>query len=133
MADEKDGQLHEDYQVLDETSDPPPAYSPPACSIASSEASLWTVEPDIAPDFTNTSQQESSCATVGVTASMENIEPFVAVGKRLPGDSHRVRIAAHASCEPLVTDQGLDFFAISLDMIHPTARLCTYTILWNTV
>ncbi|KAE8332618.1 glycosyltransferase family 1 protein [Aspergillus sergii] len=199
MADEKDGQLHENYQVLDETSDPPPAYSPPACSIASSEASLWTVEPDFAPDFTNTSQQESGCATVecldrianilpaiweenqefstnirsgsrtsafiqaflrpkaqprlvsvrsdphalpedrpsdrqirselrGVPLDIvimvagENIEPFVAVGKRLLGDSHRVRIAAHASCESLVTDQGLDFFAISHDMIHPMAQ-----------
>ncbi|PIG88584.1 hypothetical protein AARAC_000957 [Aspergillus arachidicola] len=185
MADEKVGQLHEDHQVLDEASDPPPAYSPPACSIASSEASLWTVEPDFAPDFTNTSQQGSGCATVDenqafstnirsgsrtsafiqaffrpkvqprlvsvrsdphalpedrlsdrqirselrgvpldivIMVAGENIEPFVAVGKRLLGDSHRVRIAAHASCESLVTDQGLDFFAISHDMIHPMAR-----------
>ncbi|QRD92604.1 hypothetical protein F9C07_12563 [Aspergillus flavus] len=45
----------------------------------------------------------------------ENIEPFVAVGKRLLGDSHRVRIAAHVSCESIVKDQGLDFFAISHD------------------
>ncbi|KAB8206676.1 UDP-Glycosyltransferase/glycogen phosphorylase [Aspergillus parasiticus] len=185
MADEKDGQLHEDHQVLDEASDPPPAYSPPACSIASSEASLWTVEPDFAPDFTNTSQQGSGYATVDenqafstnirsgsrtsafiqaflrpkvqprlvsvrsgphalpedrlsdrqirselrgvpldivIMVAGENIEPFVAVGKRLLGDSHRVRIAAHASCESLVTDQGLDFFAISHDKIHPMAR-----------
>ncbi|KAE8345472.1 hypothetical protein BDV24DRAFT_148080 [Aspergillus arachidicola] len=185
MADEKVGQLHEDHQVLDEASDPPPAYSPPACSIASSEASLWTVEPDFAPDFTNTSQQGSGCATVDenqafstnirsgsrtsafiqaffrpkvqprlvsvrsdphalpedrlsdrqirselrgvpldivIMVAGENIEPFVALGKRLLGDSHRVRIAAHASCESLVTDQGLDFFAISHDMIHPMAR-----------
>lgn len=56
----------------------------------------------------------------------ENIEPFVAVGKRLLGDSHRVRIAAHASCESIVKDQGLDFFAISHDVIHPMVRICTY-------
>ncbi|KAB8252611.1 UDP-Glycosyltransferase/glycogen phosphorylase [Aspergillus flavus] len=182
MADEKDGQLHENDQVLDETSNPPPAYSPPACSIASSEASLWTVEPDFAPYFTNTSHQGSGCAAVGenqelstnlrfgsrtsafiqaflrpntqprlvsvrsdshalpedrpsdrqmqselrgvpldivIMVAGENIEPFVAVGKRLLGDSHRVRIAAHASCESIVKDQGLDFFAISHDVIHP--------------
>lgn len=70
MADEKDGQLHENDQVLDETSNPPPAYSPPACSIASSEASLWTVEPDFAPYFTITSHQGSGCAAVGGTASI---------------------------------------------------------------
>lgn len=57
----------------------------------------------------------------------ENIEPFVAVGTRLLRDSHRVRIAAHASCETLVKDQGLDFFAISYDMIHPLASTWTYT------
>lgn len=60
---------------------------------------------------------------------IENIEPFIAVGKRLLQDSHRVRIAAHVSCESLVKDQGLDFFAISNDMIHPMARIWTYTAL----
>ncbi|OOO07676.1 glycosyl transferase family 28 [Aspergillus oryzae] len=186
MADEKDGQLHENDQVLDETSNPPPAYSPPACSIASSEASLWTVEPDFAPYFTNTSHQGSGCAAVGenqelstnlrfgsrtstfiqaflrpntqprlvsvrsdshalpedrpsdrqmqselrgvpldivIMVAGENIEPFVAVGKRLLGDSHRVRIAAHASCESIVKDQGLDFFVISHDVIHPMSNI----------
>ncbi|KAE8370947.1 UDP-Glycosyltransferase/glycogen phosphorylase [Aspergillus caelatus] len=182
MVNKKNSQLHGKHQAPDHSSDPPPAYSPPASSIASSEASLWTVEPDFAPDFTNASQRGSGWATVhefsthlgcgsrtsafiqaflrpkaqprlvnvrcnsqilpedgpsdrqvrpelrGVPLDIvimvvgENIEPFIAVGKRLLQDSHRVRIATHVSCESLVKDYGLDFFAISQDIIHPMAQ-----------
>ncbi|PYH33479.1 UDP-Glycosyltransferase/glycogen phosphorylase [Aspergillus neoniger CBS 115656] len=45
----------------------------------------------------------------------ESIRPFIAVAKQLSRDSHRVRIAAAASCEYLVRSQGLDFFAITYD------------------
>ncbi|KAE8315499.1 UDP-Glycosyltransferase/glycogen phosphorylase [Aspergillus transmontanensis] len=152
MADEKDGQLHENYQVLDETSDPPPAYSPPACSIAS-EASTnirsgsrtsafiqaflrpkarprlvsmrsdsHALPEDRPSDRQIRSELRGVPLDIVIMVAGENIEPFVAVGKRLLGDSHRVRIAAHASSEFLVTDQGLDFFAISHDMIHPMAQ-----------
>ncbi|KAB8258746.1 hypothetical protein BDV32DRAFT_139333 [Aspergillus pseudonomiae] len=184
MTVKEDIPIDDSHRAPHDSSDPPPAYSPRASSIASSETSLWTVEPDFAPDFTNTFQQGSDCATVcenqqfitdpgsGSRTSAfiqaflrpkaqprlinlqsdshslledgpsdrqprselrgapldivimvvgENIEPFVAVGTRLLRDSHRVRIAAHASCETLVKDQGLDFFAISYDMIHPLA------------
>ncbi|OOF93546.1 glycosyltransferase family 1 protein [Aspergillus carbonarius ITEM 5010] len=182
--------------------DPPPAYSPRPYSTASSEASLLTVEPDFAPDFTNESNKGGNVASFdgmprtdytsilgsgehfGLTESLvqdnvnpnadlglasrtsafiqafmrpkvqpqlvhvgtgekgapapeipagftaapmdivimvvgEAIEPFVLIAKRLLLESHRVRIAAHASCEASVRRQGLDFFAISDDSIHP--------------
>ncbi|KNG85601.1 hypothetical protein ANOM_006498 [Aspergillus nomiae NRRL 13137] len=192
MTVKKDIPIDDSNQAPHDSSDPPPAYSPRASSIASSEASLWTVEPDFAPDFTNIFQQgkcldrianilfampkenqqfitdlrSGSRTSAFIQAFLrpkaqprlinlqsdshalpedglsdrqprselrgapldivimvvgENIEPFVAVGARLLRDSHRVRIAAHASCETLIKDQGLDFFAISYDMIHPLA------------
>ncbi|KAB8078701.1 hypothetical protein BDV29DRAFT_152588 [Aspergillus leporis] len=54
MADENTLSPNSD-QTSENILDPLPAYSPPA-SIASTEASLWTLEPDFAPEFTNDSQ-----------------------------------------------------------------------------
>ncbi|PYI00855.1 UDP-Glycosyltransferase/glycogen phosphorylase [Aspergillus sclerotiicarbonarius CBS 121057] len=185
MTDKQEKSLYDSQYAADDISDPPPAYSPPPYSTVSSEVSLWTVEPDFAPDFTNESHKGDNVANVdglvqdndfntnvglasrtsafiqafmrpkaqprlvnvgtestsvqgngpsvpeipvGFTAAPmdivimvvgENIEPFILIAKRLLLESHRVRIAAHASCERLVRSQGLDFFAVSHDSIHP--------------
>ncbi|RAK96845.1 glycosyltransferase [Aspergillus ibericus CBS 121593] len=181
MAD-KPEKFPQDNQHAADISEPPPAYSPPAYSTVSSEVSLWTVEPDFAPYFTNESHKGDNVASaddnvtfdthiglgprtsafiqafmrlrlqprlvhvgtdstslqgndtsipeipVGFTAAPmdivimvvgENVDPFILIAKRLHLESHRVRIAAHASCERSVRSHGLDFFAISHDLIHP--------------
>ncbi|PWY64607.1 UDP-Glycosyltransferase/glycogen phosphorylase [Aspergillus eucalypticola CBS 122712] len=178
MSENKETKLVEDYSRHDECfEDPPPAYSSARNSCVSSEISLFTIEPDFAPEFTNDSRDiENYCAaaedekfslnpdlaartsafiqsfmrpkaqarlvSVGLdekepqhtgqfTQTRENvtpppldivlmvveesIRPFLAVAKQLSRDSHRVRIAAAASCEYLVRSQGLDFFAITYD------------------
>ncbi|RAK84615.1 UDP-Glycosyltransferase/glycogen phosphorylase [Aspergillus costaricaensis CBS 115574] len=178
MSDNKETKLVEDYSRHDECfEDPPPAYSSARNSCVSSEISLFTIEPDFAPEFTNDSRDlENYCAaaedekyslnpdlaartsafiqafmrpkaqarlvSVGldekepqhtgqITQTRKNvtpppldivlmiveesIRPFLAVAKQLSRDSHRVRIAAAASCEYLVRSQGLDFFAITYD------------------
>ncbi|PYH81120.1 UDP-Glycosyltransferase/glycogen phosphorylase [Aspergillus uvarum CBS 121591] len=48
-------------RMFDDYSDPPPAYSPARASVASSEASLWTIEPDFPPEFTNDSRELDYC------------------------------------------------------------------------
>ncbi|OJK01896.1 hypothetical protein ASPACDRAFT_1865558 [Aspergillus aculeatus ATCC 16872] len=54
--------LHiEQTGIFDDYSDPPPAYSPARASVASSEASLWTIEPDFPPEFTNDSRELDYC------------------------------------------------------------------------
>ncbi|KAL4749326.1 hypothetical protein BDW72DRAFT_204868 [Aspergillus terricola var. indicus] len=50
----------------------------------------------------------------------EDIEQFVYIAKHLLRDSHRVRIAASAKCEPFVRSQGLDFFRIEQRPFHQT-------------
>ncbi|RAH60400.1 UDP-Glycosyltransferase/glycogen phosphorylase [Aspergillus piperis CBS 112811] len=177
MSDNKETKLVEDSKHDECFEDPPPAYSSARNSCVSSEISLFTIEPDFAPEFTNDSRDlENYCAaaedekfslnpdlaartsafiqafmrpkaqarlvSVGLdekepqhtgqfTQTRENvtpppldivlmvveesIRPFLAVAKQLSRDSHRVRIAAAASCEYLVRSQGLDFFAITYD------------------
>ncbi|PYH90743.1 UDP-Glycosyltransferase/glycogen phosphorylase, partial [Aspergillus ellipticus CBS 707.79] len=56
---------------------------------------------------------------------LESVQPFIIIGKRLSQESHRVRIAAHKSCEVEVRNQGLDFFAISHDSIYPMTDATT--------
>ncbi|PWY90414.1 UDP-Glycosyltransferase/glycogen phosphorylase [Aspergillus sclerotioniger CBS 115572] len=174
MTEKQEKSLYDIRHATEDFSDPPPAYSARPYSAASSEASLLTVEPDFAPDFTNESNKGGNVASfddfntnVGLgsrtsafiqafmrpkvqprmvnlglgendtsvseirdgsaAAPMdivimvvgEAIEPFILIAKKLLSESHRVRIAAHASCEAIVRSQGLDFFPISHDSIHP--------------
>ncbi|EHA23114.1 hypothetical protein ASPNIDRAFT_37141 [Aspergillus niger ATCC 1015] len=178
MSDNKEVEVlencHENDGCFD---DPPPAYSSARNSCVSSEISLFTIEPDFAPEFTNDTRDlgnycaadedeklrlspdlasrtsafiqafmrpkvQARLVSVGLdekesqhspqTAQTrenikpppldivlmvveESIRPFLAVAKQLSRDSHRVRIAAAASCEHLVRSQGLDFFAITYD------------------
>ncbi|PYI36284.1 UDP-Glycosyltransferase/glycogen phosphorylase [Aspergillus indologenus CBS 114.80] len=59
--DSKESLNLEQDRILDDYSDPPPAYSPARASVASSEASLWTIEPDFPPEFTNDSRELDYC------------------------------------------------------------------------
>ncbi|RAK75963.1 glycosyltransferase [Aspergillus fijiensis CBS 313.89] len=59
--DSKESLNIEQIRIVDDYSDPPPAYSPARASVASSEASLWTIEPDFSPEFTNDSRELDYC------------------------------------------------------------------------
>ncbi|RHZ67187.1 glycosyltransferase [Aspergillus thermomutatus] len=58
---DKEESLQDSQSTADDISDPPPAYSPRPNSVASSEVSLRTIEPDAAPEFINKSQQVEGC------------------------------------------------------------------------
>lgn len=44
-----------------------------------------------------------------------DVQPYVALGKALVKDGHRVRIATHATFKSFVRDSGLEFFNIGGD------------------
>lgn len=44
-----------------------------------------------------------------------DVQPFVALGKGLLKDGHRVRIATHETFRAFVTEAGLEFFNIGGD------------------
>jgi UDP:flavonoid glycosyltransferase YjiC (YdhE family) len=41
-----------------------------------------------------------------------DVQPYVALGKRLKRDGHRVRIATHETFRDFVSTEGLEFFDI---------------------
>lgn len=41
-----------------------------------------------------------------------DVQPYVALGKRLQKDGHRIRIASHETFRSFVTEHGLEFFDI---------------------
>ena len=43
------------------------------------------------------------------------MQPFIALGNRLQGYGHRIRIATHPTFKDFVTDAGLEFFSIGGD------------------
>ncbi|KAF7777854.1 CAZyme family GT1 [Agaricus bisporus var. burnettii] len=47
-----------------------------------------------------------------VVGSRGDIQPYVALGKRLKQDGHRIRIATHDAFRQFVIDEGLEFFDI---------------------
>lgn len=50
-----------------------------------------------------------------VIQSAGDVQPYVALGKRLVKDGHRVRIASHETFRQFVTNAGLEFFNIGGD------------------
>ena len=44
-----------------------------------------------------------------------DVQPYVALGKMLLKDGHRVRIATHETFRSFVNDAGLEFFCIGGD------------------
>ena len=44
-----------------------------------------------------------------------DVQPYVALGKRLKQDGHRIRIASHENFRSFVNDNGLEFYGIGGD------------------
>ncbi|KAK0185950.1 UDP-Glycosyltransferase/glycogen phosphorylase [Armillaria mellea] len=47
-----------------------------------------------------------------IVGSRGDVQPYVALGKRLMKDGHRIRIASHETFRSFVTEHGLEFFDI---------------------
>lgn len=47
-----------------------------------------------------------------MTSRTGDVQPYLALGARLKGDGHRIRIATHETFRKFVTDAGLEFFNI---------------------
>ncbi|KAL0575377.1 hypothetical protein V5O48_006590 [Marasmius crinis-equi] len=52
---------------------------------------------------------------VMIVGSRGDVQPYVALGKRLQQDGHRIRIASHETFRSFVEGQGLEFFNIGGD------------------
>jgi UDP:flavonoid glycosyltransferase YjiC (YdhE family) len=50
-----------------------------------------------------------------IVGSRGDVQPYVALGKLLTKDGHRVRIATHDTFRSFVRDAGLEFFCIGGD------------------
>ncbi|KAH7571390.1 hypothetical protein JRO89_XS04G0036000 [Xanthoceras sorbifolium] len=50
-----------------------------------------------------------------IVGTRGDVQPFVAIGKRLQEDGHRVRLATHANFEDFVLTAGLEFFPLGGD------------------
>jgi UDP:flavonoid glycosyltransferase YjiC (YdhE family) len=52
---------------------------------------------------------------IPTTGSRGDVQPYVALGKGLQAEGHRVCLATHANFEPFVRLHGLDFFPLEAD------------------
>lgn len=50
-----------------------------------------------------------------IVGTRGDVQPFVAIGKRLQGYGHRVRLATHSNFKEFVLDAGLEFFQLGGD------------------
>ncbi|EOY09921.1 Sterol 3beta-glucosyltransferase isoform 2 [Theobroma cacao] len=50
-----------------------------------------------------------------IVGTRGDVQPFVAIGKRLQADGHRVRLATHSNFKDFVLDAGLEFFPLGGD------------------
>lgn len=50
-----------------------------------------------------------------MTEIVGDVQPYVALGKALARDGHRIRIATHETFREFVTSHGLEFFNIGGD------------------
>lgn len=49
-----------------------------------------------------------------VVGSRGDVQPFIALGKQLVADGHRVRVGTHEVFRNFVTDSGLEFYPIGM-------------------
>jgi Glycosyltransferase family 28 N-terminal domain len=52
---------------------------------------------------------------IQIIGSRGDIQPFIALGKKLKGYGHSVRVATHPVFKQFVTENGLDFFSVGGD------------------
>ncbi|KAK6144908.1 hypothetical protein DH2020_021728 [Rehmannia glutinosa] len=50
-----------------------------------------------------------------IVGTRGDVQPFVAIGKRLQADGHRVRLATHSNFKEFVMEAGLEFFPLGGD------------------
>ncbi|XP_012569104.1 sterol 3-beta-glucosyltransferase UGT80A2-like isoform X2 [Cicer arietinum] len=50
-----------------------------------------------------------------IVGTRGDVQPFIAIGKRLQEDGHRVRLATHKNFEDFVLDAGLEFYPLGGD------------------
>ncbi|XVF06944.1 hypothetical protein REPUB_Repub06bG0094800 [Reevesia pubescens] len=50
-----------------------------------------------------------------IVGTQGDVQPFVAIGKRLQADGHRVRLATHSNFKDFVLNAGLEFFPLGGD------------------
>ncbi|KAB2019007.1 hypothetical protein ES319_D08G269900v1 [Gossypium barbadense] len=50
-----------------------------------------------------------------IVGTRGDVQPFVAIGKRLQADGHRVRLATHSNFKDFVLDAGLEFYPLGGD------------------
>ncbi|KAJ8093380.1 hypothetical protein PM082_020237 [Marasmius tenuissimus] len=55
------------------------------------------------------------CIVIMIVGSRGDVQPYVALGKKLKQDGHRIRIASHETFRSFVEGQGLEFFDIGGD------------------
>ncbi|KAJ4479995.1 glycosyltransferase family 1 protein [Lentinula aciculospora] len=80
---------------------------------------LPDLPPDYAPevhefgiDASKWMQYPLMSIVIMIVGSRGDVQPYVALGKRLLQDGHRIRIASHATFRSFVKDAGLEFFEI---------------------
>nr|KJB26802.1 hypothetical protein B456_004G261100 [Gossypium raimondii] len=64
------------------------------------------------PDIPNIPPLQIVMLIVGTRG---DVQPFVAIGKRLQADGHRVRLATHSNFKDFVLDAGLEFYPLGGD------------------
>lgn len=70
---------------------------------------------EFAIDNRNWSDCPPLCIVIMIVGSRGDVQPYIALGKRLKSDGHRVRIASHENFRTFVTQNGLGFFSIGGD------------------
>ncbi|KAL1716746.1 glycosyltransferase family 1 protein [Schizophyllum commune] len=66
-------------------------------------------------DEGNWQKYPSMSIVIMIVGSRGDVQPFVALGKRLHSDGHRVRIASHQKFREFVNEHGLEFFDVGGD------------------
>ncbi|KAJ3732112.1 glycosyltransferase family 1 protein [Lentinula guzmanii] len=93
-----DGRIVVSLDLKQQLPDLPPDYAPEVHEFGI-DKSKWMKYP-------------SMNIVIMIVGSRGDVQPYVALGKRLLQDGHRIRIASHATFRSLVNDANLEFFDI---------------------